>query len=423
MKKNLATMVSERIAKIDQVKDIWDKLGDEDPSTEQAEEIKTLNKEIEELEHSISESKSFQQMKEKNLAQSADLEKLNRGGIPHPNGDGKGNDGVERKSVGQQFTEDFQEFKDWREAIAPHGDIPETMRVGNSPAMHFKALITGASVTSAGAMVRRDYAGLVELPFRPLMLRDLITIGTTGSDLIEYPRVTGYTNAAAAVAEATASSGGSGAKPESNIALEKVTTSVKTIAHWIAASKRALSDAGQIRTLIDNFLDYGLEEELEDQIISGDGVGENFTGITGTTGITEQAWSTNILTTTRKARTKVKVTGRANATGYLLHPTDWETIDLLQDNEGRYYYGGPSILGNPRLWGLPVVESEAQPVGFGWCADFRTIVLWDREQATVRVSDSHSDFFVRNLVAILAELRAALGVFRPAALVHMDLTA
>jgi HK97 family phage major capsid protein len=50
-------------------------------------------------------------------------------------------------------------------------------------------------------------------------------------------------------------------------------------------------------------------------------------------------------------------------------------------------------------------------------------VLWDREQAAVQVSDSHADFFVRNLVAILAEMRAAFGVIRPKAFVVIDLTA
>jgi len=39
------------------------------------------------------------------------------------------------------------------------------------------------------------------------------------------------------------------------------------------------------------------------------------------------------------------------------------------------------------------------------------------------VSDSHSDFFVRNLVAILGELRAAFAVIRPSAFVEVDLTA
>jgi hypothetical protein len=50
-------------------------------------------------------------------------------------------------------------------------------------------------------------------------------------------------------------------------------------------------------------------------------------------------------------------------------------------------------------------------------------MLWDREQAAISVSDSHADFFVRNLIAILAELRAAFGVIRPPAFVAIDLDA
>jgi HK97 family phage major capsid protein len=228
---------------------------------------------------------------------------------------------------------------------------------------------------------------------------------------------------AAPVAEATATSGGTGAKPESGLALEKVTTNVKTIAHWVPATKRALSDAGQIRTLIDSFLRYGLEEELEDQMVNGDGTGENFTGFSNVTGLGSQAYDTSLIVTSRKARTKVKTEGRAMANGYLMHPLDWEAFDLLKDGEDRYYFGGPLALGNPRLWGLPVIESEAATQGVGYVGDFRQLVLWDREQASIRVSDSHSDFFVRNLVAILGESRHAFGVFRPAAIIEIDLTA
>ena len=131
------------------------------------------------------------------------------------------------------------------------------------------------------------------------------------STMSSYPVITGITNNAAPVAEATAASGSSGAKPESGLALSRVTETVKTIAHWLPATKRALADAGQIRTLVDNFLRYGLEEELEDQMVNGDGTGENFTGLLTLSTTTPQAWSTNILTTTRKARTLVRTTGRA----------------------------------------------------------------------------------------------------------------
>lgn len=327
------------------------------------------------------------------------------------------------KSLGAQFLA-APEYQAWLKQVAPDGRIPDSMKGLRSPTIGFKDLLTGASDTSAGALVYSDQTSII-VPYgrRPLTLFDIITPGTTDSDLVEYIRVTAETNNAANVAEATATGDGSGVKPESSMTLARVQEPVKTTAHWIPATKRALSDAGQLRTLIDNFLRYGLMEEWEDQAISGDGVGENFTGLDTVSGTQDQAWDTDLLTTTRKAKTKVRTVGRAMPTAYLLNPADWERIDLLQDGENRYHFGGPIREGLPTLWGLPVVECEAVPSGWGWVGDFRQMVYWSREQASIQVSDSHQDFFVRNMVAVLAEQRGALGILKPAAFVEMDLTA
>lgn len=115
--------------------------------------------------------------------------------------------------------------------------------------------------------------------------------------------------------------------------------------------------------------------------------------------------------------------GRATPTAYLFNPADNERIDLLTNSNGDFYFGGPTSNPSAPLWGLPRVECEAVPAGTGIVADFRQAVLWDREQAGIQVSDSHEDFFTRNLVAILAEMRAAFGVIRPKAFVAIDLTA
>lgn len=312
----------------------------------------------------------------------------------------------------------------------PNGRIPERSVISSEP-FGAKTLITGASDTSAGAFVQNDYRGLavgLDLFQRPLTIRSLVTNGTTDSDTVEYVRVTSTTNNASPVAESTttadpgAMTAANGVKPESAMALEKVTATVRTIAHWLPATTRALSDAGQVRTLIDTFLRYGLEEELEDQMVNGAGTGENFTGIANVSGVQAQAWDTDILTTTRKARTLVRTVGRSVATAYVMNPADWEAIDLLQDNEARYYFGGPQRLGQPTLWGLPVVESEAVAEGTAYVGDWRKAVLWDRQQASITVSNSHANFFIRNMVAILAEMRAAFGVLQPSAFVEIDLT-
>lgn len=427
LKEKHAGIVTEIGAMVKQVQDIWNGAGDEPLSADMKKTVVDLNKKIEEKEVAAKELLEQVEMQE-GSARRANEYKTPASGMIHGNGNGggKGSKADAIATLGELFTGN-KEFKEYLSHIMPNGNIAKGTRV-HSPAVQvgsLKTLITGVSSTSAGALVVNDRLNLIDAGTfgRPLTIRQLVTSGTTGSDTVEYVRQGTHTNNAATVAEATATSGSSGAKPESAMALSVVTENVKTIAHWVPATRRALADAGQLRTLIDNFLRYGLEEELEDQMLNGDGSGENFTGILNTSGIATQAWSTDILTTTRKARTKVKTEGRAMATAYVLHPTDWETLDLTQDAEDRYYFGGPMVMGTPRLWGLPVVESEAITVGTGLVADWRMAALWDREQANILVSDSHSDFFVRNLIAILAELRAAFGVIRPKAFVSIDLTA
>lgn len=406
------------------VVDIWNNAGDEPLSADLKKSVIDTNKLIEEKE--VKAAELLEQLKlQEGATRRAGEYKTPAGTVVHPNGGGKMSRQDAIATLGELFTGN-KDFKEYLSHIMPNGNIAKGTRV-HSPAVqvgNLKTLITGVSSTSAGALVSNDRLSLVDAGTfgRPLTIRQLVTNGTTNSDTVEYVRQGTHTNNAAVVAEATATSGGSGAKPESAMALSVVTENVKTIAHWVPATRRALADAGQLRTLIDNFLRYGLEEELEDQMINGDGLGENFTGILETPNIGTQAWDTDILTTTRKARTKVKTEGRAMATAYVLHPTDWETLDLTQDAEDRYYFGGPMVMGTPRLWGLPVVESEAIDVGVGLVADWRMAALWDREQANILVSDSHSDFFIRNLIAILAELRAAFGVIRPAAFIEIDLT-
>lgn len=332
------------------------------------------------------------------------------------------------KSAGDVFLKSA-EYKGFL-AAHPNG-VSEKARIGtlNAVAMPggMKAII-GSTLVPGFTPV--DSQGPVPTIFgRELKIRDVITVGQTSSDTVEFAKLSSATNAAAMVAQASGTSGGgeggdvTGQKPESAAVWAKVTVTVKTVAHWLAATKRALSDAGQLRTLIDQFLRFGLEEELEDQIMSGDGSGENFDGITHLSGTQSQAFSSNVPQTIRKAITKVMHTGfvRPNAVG--LNPADDEALDLLQDTTGRYFGSGPFGSGPSTIWGLPRVVSAAIPVGYAVVADWRQAVLWDREQATISVSDSHEDFFTRNLVAVLGEARAAFGILRPTAFCIADLTA
>jgi HK97 family phage major capsid protein len=326
-----------------------------------------------------------------------------------------------RATAGQQFL-DTPEIEAWRKNLVRSG-AATSAAFGHSPRVVTNALISLGGSLSAGEMTIPAQSGiLVPYPRRPLTIEDVITVGDTGSDVVEYVEVTTETNNAATVAEAT-STGSGGNKPESDATFTRKTATVRTIAHWVAATRQALSDAGQLRTYIDNFLRDGLLQELEDQIIAGGGTGEDFSGLMTAAGLT-QAYSTNLFETTRKARTNLTLNGRVRPNAWLIHPNDWEDFELTQDNENRYYGAGPfSMEENGRLWRVPVIEHEAVTEGFALLGDFRKAVLWKRSDPEVMISDSHSDFFVRNLIAILAEMRAAFALVFPKAVIKVDLTA
>jgi HK97 family phage major capsid protein len=345
------------------------------------------------------------------------------------------------KSLGQIVTSSaaFKSLTEpWRQSDGSLR-VPEKARV-QSDSINFptligqKSLFVGGSQTSAGAFVTPERTDILEmLGRRVLTLRDLVSVRRTGSDTVEYVTQTSHTNAAAPVAEATSSAApttgasagaaltldpNGGYKPEGAWAFAEATATVKTIAEWVPATKRALADVAQLEGLINDELVADLKETEETQMLSGSGTGQNLLGIYNTSGIQTQAKSSDsIPDAIRKAITKARTVGRVAPSAILLNPADMEKVDLLKDTTGQYLGSGPFSGYVRTMWGVPLVESEAATAGTGLVGDFSKAVLWDREQASVTMTDSHADFFIRNLVAILAEERVAFGVTRPSAFV------
>jgi HK97 family phage major capsid protein len=308
----------------------------------------------------------------------------------------------------------------------------------------FKDLLTGSNrTTGAGTLLTPDDLGVVEYR-APYVggIRDLVTIGSTGTDKVEYAQVIpdgaepgGTQSNARGVYEATtenpvgsdpdgAGPGGpvtarqAGVKPKSKMTFKKVSADVITVAHWMPATKRSLSDVRQLRTLIDNFLRSGVAREFERLMLTGDKDApadpnyEEFDGLLNITGVQSQPWAGNVIATARKMITKVRDKG-GQLTAFAVSPAVNEAIDLLQDRDGRFLGNGPFSQGPQTLWGRPRVEvpdlADDKIIGGEWS----TLCLWDREETTLTATDAHEDFFVRNLVAVLAEARAAFGALNP----------
>jgi HK97 family phage major capsid protein len=295
----------------------------------------------------------------------------------------------------------------------------------------FRALTTSADA-SAGLWVQPDRRGLIEPGLiRPLTIRQLVTVLPTASDAIEYIREATRIAAAAPVTEAVqlAHTGDvTATKPEGGLTFQTVADVVKAIAIWVPATNRILSDAPQLRAYIDQYLTDDIALELEDQMVSGTG-GAGFTGLfntTGTQAIGPPAGSVTELDLIRRAKRLVVTNARTRPTAVLVNPEDMERWDTLKDSQGRYLVnaGPQDAAGNglSTVWGMPVIESEACPVGFALVGDFRRAILFDRQRVNISVGTANEDF-IRNIVRILAEMRAGFGVVRPPAFVEVDLVA
>ena len=326
----------------------------------------------------------------------------------------RGNGDDPQKSFGEQFVES-DGFKSFQDSGFSKGARGADLKV--------KATLTSATTDTAGAVgaaiQTTRLPGVLELPQRRMTVRDLLSQGRMDGNALEYVKETGFTNSAAPVAENTA-------KPSSDIKFSLVTTSAKVIAHWMKASKQVLDDIAQLRSIIDQRLLYGLAYVEENQLLNGDGTGQNLHGILPQAtayavpaGLVAPTPTTEI-DTLRIAMLQAAL-AEYPATGHVLNPIDWATIELTKDGDGRYIIGNPQGTAQPTLWGLPVVSTQAMAAGTFLTGAFRLgAQVFDRWDARIEAAYVDDDF-IKNLVTILAEERLALAVYRPEAFVTGDI--
>jgi HK97 family phage major capsid protein len=283
-----------------------------------------------------------------------------------------------------------------------------------------RAAITSVPA-SGGALVPAERVGVILAPQRRLTIRDLVAPGTTGSNAVEYVRETGFTNNAAIVGEGLA-------KPYSDLTFALENANVRTIAHLFKGSRQILDDAAALQSYIDARARYGLLLAEEAQLLYGNGTGNNLKGIIPQA----QAYAppAGIVVEAEQRIDRIRLAllqamlAEFPSTGIVLNPIDWAAIELLKDGEGRYIIGKPQDGTAPRLWNLPVVETQAIVQDQFLVGAFSLAAqIYDRMGIEVLVSTENDKDFENNMVTIRAEERLAFAVYRPEAFVTGDLTA
>ena len=377
-----------------------------------AEKVSSLNAEANEL----AEHAEKLEGAENAAKDHADREKAGKRPIfPGKADDDRGGGRVAIKSLGELVTGE-KSYTDWAAKGAAGG-----ITLSFDEALPSEVLAKAAAFDTIGTKALFETTagfapqsirlpGFVDMATRPIQLLDIIPMSQTGMEQVVFMEETTRVHGAAEAAEG-------GAYAESQFAFTEKTSPVRKITDSLPVTDEQLEDVALAQSYINGRLTFGLRQRLDAQALIGDAVGSNLRGIKNVVGIQTQAKGADpVMDAFFKAMVKIRITGRAVPTHHLLNPTDWQGIRLTRTADGIYIFGAPTEAGPERLWGLPVVQQDADAAGTGYVGSFQPayISLVERRGIDVQVGYVGTQF-TEGKRTVRADMRIALAVFRPAA--------
>lgn len=349
-----------------------------------------------------------------------------RGGLPLPASGGQRTDTLFR--IGQRLTDhpSYQKAKELADRLGDaqfaaamerniFGDGIQVMSRAEVHAMlrgRFAATaVTGGSSTSAGPFIQNDLQpGYIDYRRKTPRLAAIVGQAETDSDVVEYVEQSAPTNNAAETAETNNAA-------ESAYPFATRTTNVQEIVHYVPITRRAMQDAGQMRSIVEGELVADVVDRLDTQIASGGGTGDNLEGIYTAVTQSQDAAGLGKAEAIHKGITKIRVAaGVFMEPDYIgIHPNDYEQLVLEQDGNGRFLTGDPALPGPRTLWGVPFVVSTAFTENTPLVGNYeRGARLWIRSGIEV-LSGLNDDDFVKRRISLMATMRAAFKTVRPTA--------
>ncbi|ASZ74319.1 major capsid protein [Arthrobacter phage KingBob] len=268
---------------------------------------------------------------------------------------------------------------------------------------------------------------IVQAPRPELILADLLGSGTISGQAIAYfieqgPVQGGFTT----VAEGAA-------KPQLHIPDPILASdAIRKIAGFIKFTDEMMEDLPFVVSEINTRLLYELAKFEEQQLIYGDGTGQNILGLLNRSGIQLGARTSGegVADAIFRQITAVQTASGLNADSLVMHPLDYQSLRLQKDANEQYMgggffqgqYGNGGVLQNPPVWGLRtlVTPSIAQGTAIVGALKQATTV-YRKGGVRVESTNSHSTDFTDNKITVRAEERLGLAVRRPSAIVKLDL--
>lgn len=270
------------------------------------------------------------------------------------------------------------------------------------------------SISGNAAHLNNTALRLQEVVAQPLTIVELINWTPVTESLIPLLKESAHNFMADVVPEGET-------KPESelNFKVEELTISV--IAHWVRVTNQLLNDMPALVAYIRGRMAYGIRLKLEYLVINGNTT--SFSGLLKTGNSIVLPALTNPIDTVSAAKAKA-FASFVPPDAVIMNPEDWSVIERTKGTDGHYIFGSPGATVTPVLWGVRVIQSAGMPKGKYWIGN---VVMategYIREDVAVELSTEDRDNFIKNLVTIRAEMRAAFGVIMPDACVTGDLDA
>lgn len=320
---------------------------------------------------------------------------------------------IDSRSVGGRFA-DNAEYRSWINA-GGHG-----RHVVDMPGLSFQNVVTDTTTGSgsAGTLTRPQRLDRIGQDFldRRVYLLDLLPKIPVTQGAIEY--VQDVTPLADAADKPTETAEGA-QKPQAGLTFALVSEPVATVPVWTKITRQAAADIPQVMGYLDGRLRYGLRRRADKQSINGDGVTPNLKGLANRSGIVTYAPGGSEARY-KSIRHAIRLGEDAEAVYEIivLNPADAEIFDLSNDTSAGLHAmdadGGIRNTPARTAWGLTQVRSTAIAAGTALLIDPMHVAMFDRQQVTAYMTDSHGNDFTANLLTLLLEMRMGLGLFDPA---------
>jgi HK97 family phage major capsid protein len=245
-------------------------------------------------------------------------------------------------------------------------------------------------------------------PQRQPFIEQLVSVGTINSPLDVWIETTGQDGEPAPVAELALI-------PQKDYDFTEKSAPVKKIGVHAKYSAEMAEDLPNVLSEVRNFLIADLRRVVDTQILTGDGTGENLTGILenaveysagGFAGTVLEANRFDVIET---AVNQVLV-GLHDPDYIVVHPTDRSKMNLTKGTDGHYVL--PPFISADGLVvsGVRVIANTGITAGTFLVGDFRKSSVKYRRGLTVEFTNSDQDDFVRDRFTVKATVRVVQRV-------------